>query len=64
MECFKLPLGFCNDIESLIRNFWWGQRGHSRKLHWLRWEALCQPNYEGGMGFKDLALLNDAPVAK
>ena len=23
MSCFKLPVGLCQDIEMLIRNFWW-----------------------------------------
>jgi len=27
MSCFKLPVGLCNELESLIRKFWWGQRG-------------------------------------
>ena len=27
MSCFKLPLGLCSEIESLIRRFWWGQKG-------------------------------------
>lgn len=25
MGCFKIPLGPCHDIESLIKIFWWGQ---------------------------------------
>ena len=24
MGCFKLPFGLCNDIEVMIRKFWWG----------------------------------------
>ena len=24
MSCFKLPVGLCNDIEAMIRKFWWG----------------------------------------
>ena len=24
MSCFKLPIGLCNELESLIRKFWWG----------------------------------------
>ena len=33
MSCFKLPATLCNDIEALIRKFWWGQRGNQRKIH-------------------------------
>lgn len=60
INCFKLPIGLCNEIEGLIRKFWWGQRGDCRKIHWVRWEELCKPKNEGGMGFKNLALFNDA----
>lgn len=27
MICFKLPSGLLNNIEMMIRKFWWGQRG-------------------------------------
>jgi len=43
MNCFKLPLGLCDEIKDLIRRFWWGQRGERRKIHWVRWEELCKP---------------------
>ena len=43
MYCFKLPLGLCDEIEGLIRRFWWGQRGERRKIHWVRWGELCKP---------------------
>ena len=33
MSCFKLPVGLCNDIEAMIRKFWWGQRGDRRRIH-------------------------------
>ena len=64
LNCFKLPLGLCDEIESLIRKFWWGQRGDRRKIHWVNYEVLCKPKAEGGMGFKNLALFNDALLAK
>ena len=64
MNCFKLPLGLCEEIESMIRKFWWGQRGDRRKIHWVSWGALCKPKSEGGLGFKNLALFNDALLAK
>ena len=64
MSCFKLPVGLCSKIESLIRRFWWGQKGERRKVHWVKWDTLCLPIKEGGMGFKDLANFNDAFLAK
>ena len=64
MSCFRLPIGLCQDIEMLIRKFWWEQRGDSRKIHWTKWEVLCEPKSEGGLGFKDLCKFNKAMLAK
>uniref|UniRef100_A0A2N9J5Z6 RNase H type-1 domain-containing protein n=1 Tax=Fagus sylvatica TaxID=28930 RepID=A0A2N9J5Z6_FAGSY len=64
MNCFKLPVTLCKDIEGLIRRFWWGQKGDERKIHWLRWEKLCQPKSMGGLGFRELQKFNIALLAK
>ena len=64
ISCFKLSVGICNELESLIRKLWWGQKGDQRKIHWVKWSTMCKPKGEGGMGFKDLALFNDAVLAK
>ncbi|XP_030963604.1 uncharacterized protein LOC115984727 [Quercus lobata] len=64
MSCFRLPVGLCQDIEMLIRKFWWGQRGDRRNIHWKKWEVLCKPKLEGGLGFKDLCKFNEAMLAK
>ena len=64
MSCFKLPGGLCDEIEALIWKFFWGQKGEQRKIHWKKWEVLCKPKSERGMGFKDLGKFNDAMLAK
>ena len=64
MSCFKLPMGLCDEIEKLIQRFWWGQRGDQRKIHWIKWEDMCELKSEGGMGFKELVLFNDAFLAR
>ena len=62
--CFKLPSGLLNDIEMMIRKFWWGQRGDQSKIHWKNWETMCKPKALEGMGFKDLEKFNGAMLAK
>ena len=64
MSCFRLPIGLCQDIEMLIRKFWWEQKGDRRKIYWTKWEVLCEPKSEGGLGFKDLCKFNKAMLAK
>ena len=64
MSCFKIPITLCDEIESLIRKFWWGQRGNQRKIHWTKWSALCKPKDPGGMGFKELQKFNEAMLAE
>ena len=64
MGCFKILLGLCHEIETIIKKFWWGQRGEKRKIHWLKWEELTKSKLEGGMGFRDIAMFNDSLLAK
>ena len=60
MSCFKLPNTLCQEIEIMIRKFWWGQRGTRRRIHWVKWRILCRPKATGGMGFRELQNFNDA----
>ena len=64
MGCFKLPIGLCNEIEVLIKRFWWGQQDDRRKVHWLKWEEMTKSKIVGGMRFRDLAMFNDSLLAK
>ena len=63
MGFFKIPLGLYHDIEAPIKNFWWGQRGDCRKIHWVMWDELTKSKMVGGMGFWDLALYNDSKAS-
>ena len=64
MSCFQIPDGICSAINSMNSNFWWGQRNNERKMHWKKWGGMCSSKQEGGMGFRNLKLFNQALLAK
>ena len=64
MSYFKIPNSLCDNLTSMIRNFWWGQKAEEKKIAWLSWEKMCEPKSSGGMGFKKLKQFNLALLAK
>ena len=64
MSCFKLPNNICDDLTSIIRQFWWGQRKDEKKLAWVSWVKMCQPKENGGIGFRNFKSFNKALLAK
>jgi hypothetical protein len=44
MSVFKFSAGLCDDLEKIIRDFWWGDDLDRRKVHWMSWEKMTKPN--------------------
>ena len=62
MSTFVLPLEICENLASAIAQFWWSSNPPKRRIHWAKWENVCLPREEGGIGFRmihefDLTLL-------
>lgn len=64
ISCYKLPINFCNDVEWIIINFWWGNSSFDKVMNWKTWSTLCRPKEERGMGFNDLEKFITALLAK
>ncbi|KAK1644767.1 hypothetical protein QYE76_062572 [Lolium multiflorum] len=64
MTVFKFPMGLCDDMSQIIREFWWGDEVNKRKVHWLSWDKITKSKNMGGMGFKDLRMFNQALLAR
>jgi hypothetical protein len=38
MSVFLLPKMLCNDINSMMSQFWWGHKDNEKKTAWMSWE--------------------------
>lgn len=64
ISVFKLPMELCNDLNRLVRNYYWGAEKGKRKTHWYAWNKITRPKKQGGLGFKDFRLFNQALLAR
>ncbi|XP_027062756.1 uncharacterized protein [Coffea arabica] len=48
------PKSVFREIEGWFSNFLWGESKWGLKCHWIRWQDLCVPREEGGLGFRRL----------
>jgi hypothetical protein len=64
MGIFRFPVGLVDDLSQVIRNFWWGDEHDRRRVHWMSWEKMVRPKSQGGIGFRDLRVFNQALLAR
>jgi ribonuclease HI len=64
MSVFKLPALLCDDLTKLIRDYWWGVEQGKRKTNWVSWAKLNRSKSQGGLGFRDMRLFNQALLAR
>ena len=64
LYCFRMPESICNKMDSIVRAFWWGHELGEHKLHLIKWDQVCQPKRNGGLGIKKFSLMNQAMFAK
>lgn len=48
----------------MCRDFIWGTTANARKCHLVACSAICRPTEEGGLGFRNLRVLNEAYMMK
>jgi len=47
---FKAPSGIISSIETLFKNFFWGESEDNRKISWIAWSSVCLGKEFGGLG--------------
>ena len=64
LSLFTIPVSVGNRIKQLQRNFFWGGMGDEFKHHLVKWDTVCTPKVEGGLGIWSLVLFNRALLGK
>jgi len=54
----------CKELTKIQRSFLWGWDCEDKKITWIKWDNLCKPKVEGGLGIRDIKNFNIALLAK
>lgn len=65
MLTFLLPKGWCEEIDHILKDFWWGfPTQKSRNYTPWAWDAICLPKELEGLGVRKMFEVNKALVVK
>lgn len=64
MATFWLSKQVCDELDSIVRRFWWGPKHNNSNFLTLKsWIAICLPKENGGLGFRQFVDFNIALLA-
>jgi hypothetical protein len=64
LSFLKMPAKVWKEVVKIQRKFLWGGLSKKNKTCWVKWEDVCKPKKEGGLGVRDLRLVNASLLAK
>jgi len=64
LSFLKKPVNVWRKMVIVQREFLWGGVGGGRKINWVKWDTVCQLKGKGGLGMKDIWLMNVSLLAK
>jgi hypothetical protein len=54
LSFFKIPRGVLERIDSFRSRFFWQGGNHKKKYRLAKWDVLCQPKDQGGLGIQNI----------
>jgi hypothetical protein len=64
LSYLKLPVKVWREVTSIQRNFLWGGLADKKKISLVSWKDVCRPEKEGGLGIRDLRVMNISLLSK
>jgi hypothetical protein len=60
----KMPIQVWKSIRRIQREFLWGGTRRGTKISWIKWDVVCLPKNKGGLGVRDVRVVNISLLAK
>lgn len=64
LSLFKAPASILKKLEDFRKDFLSGAENGERRFHLVSWKRVCKPLEAGGLGIRDLKIMNRALLAK
>ncbi|GAU36760.1 hypothetical protein TSUD_213250 [Trifolium subterraneum] len=58
LSFLKMPVGVWKQIIRIQREFLWGGVKGDNKIKWVKWSVVCKAKGKGGLGVRDIRLVN------
>jgi hypothetical protein len=59
-----MPTKVWKEVVKIQRKFFWSGLSNRAKITWVKWDDMCKPKVDGGLGVRDLRLTNISLLAK
>jgi hypothetical protein len=64
LSFLEIPKGVRKRLDYFRSRFFWQSDGHKKKYRLTKWNIICRPKEQGGLGIEDLELKNKSLLAK
>jgi hypothetical protein len=64
LSYLKMPKKVWKELVKIQRVFLWAGLSKTSKTCWVKWDCICRPKKEGGLGVRDLRWVNVSLLAK
>jgi hypothetical protein len=64
LSFFQVPRAVLEKIEYFKSRIFWQDDDHKKKYRLVKWDILCQPKDQGGMGIMNIDIQNQCLLSK
>jgi hypothetical protein len=64
LSYLKIPILVWKKVRRIQPDFLWGGRRGRRRISWIKWETVCLPKKNGGLGVCDVRAVNISLLSK